>query len=155
GGPLWVGAVGDVGARRSGRRTRAGGIAVGHRQEADRGMLGRKARAQRADAAGADDGDADIVLLHCEALPSARAYATCRTGTSRRKRRRCSSSTSIPSPGRSETSTCPRAIRSGCAVTSSASPALVSVRPHAICGSTAAVWVAAARAHVVWSEWVV
>src|SRR5262249_31681247 len=109
-------------------------------------MLGGKERAQGADAAGANDGDADIVLLHREAPPSARAYATCRTATLRRKRRRRSSSTSIPSPGRSETTTCPRAMCSGSRVTSSASPALVSVRPHAICGSAAAMWVAAAQA---------
>ena len=60
---LVAGAV-DVGARRLGERAGAGGITVGHRQEADRRMLGGKARTQRADAPGADDGDADILLLH-------------------------------------------------------------------------------------------
>ena len=60
---LVAGAV-DVGARRLGERAGAGGITVGHRQEADRRMLGGKARTQRADAPGADDGDADIVLFH-------------------------------------------------------------------------------------------
>jgi hypothetical protein len=51
-------------------------------------MLGGKTRAQRADAAGADDRNADIVLLHSQPPKRSRAgdrpYATCRTGTSRR-----------------------------------------------------------------------
>jgi hypothetical protein len=50
-------------------------------------MFGGKPRAQGADAAGPDHGDADIVLLHSRP-PSPRAgnprYATCRTGSSRR-----------------------------------------------------------------------
>ncbi len=46
----------------------------------------------------------------------------------------------MPSPGRSDTSTCPRSMRMGRAVTSSASPSLDSVSPQAICGSAAAIW---------------
>src|SRR5262249_10386980 len=143
---------GAVGARagRGGERAGAGGIAIGDRQEPDGGMLGGKARAQRADAPGADDRNADIVLLHSQPPKRSRAgdrrYATCRTGTSRRWRRTRSSSTSMPSPGRSDSSTCPRAMRTGRAVTSSANPSLVRVSPQAICGSAAAMCIAAAQA---------
>src|SRR6516165_4580263 len=49
------------------------------------------------------------------------------------------SSTSIPRPGRSGTSAWPASMRSGTGVTSSANPVLVTVRPHAICGATAAI----------------
>src|SRR5512140_526429 len=52
----------------------------------------------------------------------------------------------MPSPGRSDSSTCPRAMRTGRAVTSSANPSLVRVRPQAICGSAAAICIAAAQA---------
>jgi hypothetical protein len=85
---LVVAAAVDVGAGLGGERAGARGIAIGDRQEPDGGMLGGKARAQRADAAGADDRNADIVLLHSQPPKRSRAgdrpYATCRTGTSHR-----------------------------------------------------------------------
>src|SRR6516164_7641664 len=59
------------------------------------------------------------------------------------------SSTSIPRPGRSGTSAWPASMRSGTGVTSSANPVLVTVRPHAICGATAAICTAAAEARLV------
>src|SRR5262249_57046152 len=83
---LVVVAAVDVGAGLGGERAGAGGIAIGNRQEPNGGMLGGKARAQRADAAGADDRNADIVLLHSQTPNGGardRRYATFRTGTSR------------------------------------------------------------------------
>ena len=52
----------------------------------------------------------------------------------------------MPSPGRSDTSTCPCSMRIGRAVASSVRPSLERVKPHAICGSAAAMCVAAAQA---------
>jgi len=79
-----AGAV-DVGPGFGGERAGACGIAIGDRQEPNGGMLGGKPRAQRADAAGADHRNADIVLLHSKTPNGGagdRRYATCRTGTS-------------------------------------------------------------------------
>ena len=42
---------------------RAGRVGVGNRQEPDRRVLRRQPRAQPADAAGADDGDAQILAF--------------------------------------------------------------------------------------------
>ena len=61
-------------------------------------------------------------------------------------RRTRSSSTSTPRPGRSSVSTWPRSVRIGAAVTSSASPVCVRVRPQAILGTTVAACSAAAQA---------
>ncbi len=80
---LVVAAAVEVGAGLLGQRARAGGVAIGDRQKAHRRMLGGKPRAQRADAAGADDGDADVGLFHLGIVCNL-FYATCRTGTSRR-----------------------------------------------------------------------
>src|SRR5215510_14230830 len=55
--PLWTSAPASAAS------ARARGIAIGDRQEPDGGMLGGKPRAQRANAPGADDRNADIVLL--------------------------------------------------------------------------------------------
>ena len=38
-------------------------LGIGNREESDSGMLRREARAQRADAAGANDGDAQFLAL--------------------------------------------------------------------------------------------
>src|SRR5215469_109359 len=65
-----------------------------------------------------------------------------------RRRSRCSS-TSTPSPGCSGTSTWPLLMARGAAVTSSAIPLLVTVRPQAIAGATAARYTAAAEARLV------
>ena len=43
--------------------TRLGRLRIGNRQEPDGGMLRRQARAQRADAARANDGDAQFLAL--------------------------------------------------------------------------------------------
>ena len=61
---LLVAAGVEVRAGLLGQRLGARRVAVGNRQESDAGMLGGQPRPQRADAPGADHGDADLVLLH-------------------------------------------------------------------------------------------
>ncbi len=51
--------------------TRLGRLCIGNRQEPDGGMLCRQARAQRADAARANDGDAQFLALDGDFLPRA------------------------------------------------------------------------------------
>src|SRR5204862_6939763 len=70
---LLVAAAVEVGTRLLRKRPRARWSAIGPRQEPHRRMLCREPRAQRPDAARADNGDAEIGSLH---------YATCRTGRS-------------------------------------------------------------------------
>src|SRR6266567_2248953 len=127
----------EIGAGRIGKGPRACRIAIGNRQKSNRRMLGREPRAQGPDASGADDANSDIGSLH---------YATCNAATARWCLRTRASSTSMPSPGRSGTSTCPWTIRSGWTATSSTRPFMVSVRPHPTAGSAAAMWRAAAEA---------
>jgi hypothetical protein len=57
--------------------TRLGRLRIGNRQEPDGGMLRRQARAQRADAARANDGDAQFLALDGDFLPRAILSGAC------------------------------------------------------------------------------